>query len=97
MQGGKELLFWKQRATQVELSSSQWPSAGPLPRAVGTTTQGSGQAGGQFLQPPQSWAERSGIFIGNFQVRALIFLLVYYLGGQGGEVMVFYQGASKLL
>lgn len=53
-QGGKELLFWKQRTTQVELSSSQWPSAGPLPQAVGTTTQGSGQAGGQFLQPPQS-------------------------------------------
>lgn len=57
------------------------------------------RAGRRAVSPasPVCWAERSGIFIGNFQVRALIFLLVYNLGGQGGEVMVFYQGASKLL
>lgn len=95
---GRSVSYGKQRATQVELSSSEWPSAGPLLRAVGPDHSGF-RADRRAVSPasPICWAERRGIFLGNFQVRALIFLLVYYLGGQGGDVIVFYQGASKLL
>lgn len=46
--------FQKRRTTQAELSSPKWPGAGPLPQAVGNTTQGSARTGGQFLQPPRS-------------------------------------------
>lgn len=94
---GRSFSFWNQGATHVELSSSKWPSAGALLRAVGTTTQGSGQAGVQFLQPPQSAGQSAVESLWETFRSEHCFSFVYYLEGQGGEVIVFYQGASKLL
>lgn len=49
---GRSFSFWKQRATQVELSSSQWPSAGPLLRAVGPLRV-QGRQEGSFSRLPR--------------------------------------------
>lgn len=90
--------FWKQRATPVELSFPSGQVQRPLSRPVGPPLRVQGRQEGSFSSFPSLLGRAQWcLYRKLFQIRALIFLLVYYLGEQSGVVMVFYQGASRLL
>lgn len=62
-EGGRGLLLLEADSHAGRIVISQVATYSNLLQAMGTTTQGLGLAGGQFLQSPQS----VGVFIGNYK------------------------------
>lgn len=76
---------WSRGATPVALSSSKCQVQGPAP---GGGDHHSGFRAGRRAASPASpvcWTERSGLSLGNFRVRAPVFLLLYYWGAKGEQ------------
>lgn len=89
--------FQKRRTTQAELSSPSGQAQGPCPRPWGTPLRVQRGQEGSFSSRPGLLGRAQWRLCRDLPGQGTDFPLGFLLGGQGGEVIRFYQGVSRLL